>query len=91
MINHLITNHNKRKINNKYLKVDDVENVNKNKQHNNLKDYAVSFIQGMSETQRARFKNMLENKIECGMSVAKLYGLDYREFISEVKKELGVE
>ena len=25
------------------------------------------------------------------MSVAKLYGLDYQEFITEVKKELGVE
>ena len=83
MINHLITKHNKIKMKNRYIEATD-RDVDR-------KYYAVAFIEGMSETQRERFKNMLENKIECGMSVAKLYGLDYQEFISEVKKELGVE
>lgn len=88
MINHLITKHNKIKMKNRYIEATDRD---VDRKYNSLKDYAVAFIEGMSETQRERFKNMLENKIECGMSVAKLYGLDYQEFISEVKKELGVE
>lgn len=86
MISSLINIHPKYKIKQleKQIKIVD-------KKYNSLKDYAVAFIEGMSQTQRERFKNMLENKIECGMSVAKLYGLDYQEFITEVKKELGVE
>ena len=33
---------------------------------------------------------MLENNIECGMSVAKSYGIDYPSFIKEVKTILKV-
>lgn len=55
-----------------------------------IQDYAISFLTGMSETQRNRFKKMLENNIECGMSVAKSYGIDYPSFITEVKKILKV-
>lgn len=55
-----------------------------------IADYAISFLEGMSETQRNRFKKMLENNIECGMSVAKTYGIDYKSFITEVKKILEV-
>jgi len=56
-----------------------------------IQEYANSFINGMSETQRNRFKQMLENGIECGMSVAESYGIDYVKFISEVKKQLEVD
>jgi hypothetical protein len=55
-----------------------------------IQDYANAFIQGMGETQKNRFKKMLENNIECGMSVAENYGIDYKEFIEEVKKQLKV-
>ena len=55
-----------------------------------IKDYANSFINGMSDTQRIRFKKMLENNIKCGMSVAENYGINYDDFISEVKKQIGV-
>jgi hypothetical protein len=56
-----------------------------------IQDYANAFIQGMGETQKTRFKKMLENNIECGMSVAENYGIDYNEFIEEVRKQLGLE
>lgn len=53
-------------------------------------DYASSFIFGMSESQRNRFKKMLENNINCGMSIADNYGVNYDSFILEVKKQLGI-
>ena len=56
-----------------------------------VEEYAIAFIYGMSESQKDRFKKMLENNIECGMSVAKSYGVDYEDFINEVKKQLRVE
>lgn len=56
-----------------------------------IKEYASSFITGMGDTQRMRFKKMLENGINCGMSVADSYGINYNEFISEVKKQLEVD
>lgn len=56
-----------------------------------LEEYVAYFINGMSTTQRQRFKQMLENKIESGMSVAKNLGLNYRDFINEVKRQLKVE
>jgi hypothetical protein len=56
-----------------------------------ITEYAKSFINGMGETQRNRFKKMLENGIQCGMSVAESYGIDYEEFIDEVKKQLNVK
>lgn len=56
-----------------------------------ISDYAQAFISGLSPAQKTRFKEMLKNKIECGMSVAQSYGIDYKEFIKEVKKQLGVE
>lgn len=55
-----------------------------------IKDYVAAFLSGMGETQRNRFKKMLENGIKCGMSVADNYGVDYTEFITEVKKQMGV-
>ena len=30
-----------------------------------IRDYAVTFLNGMSETQRSRFRKMLENGINC--------------------------
>ena len=62
-----------------------------NKDIYTIKDYAVTFLQGMGETQRNRFKKMLENGIQCGMSVANNYGIDYDEFIEEVKKQMEVK
>ena len=56
-----------------------------------IEEYALAFIDGMSENQKNRFKKMLENNIECGMSVAENYGIDYDKFIKEVKKILNVE
>ena len=56
-----------------------------------IEEYANSFISGLGETQRLRFKKMLENGIESGMSVAKSYNVDYDRFISEVKKQMGVD
>lgn len=57
----------------------------------NVKEYAESFLKGMGEIQRMRFKRMLENGINCGMSVAEGYGVDYNTFIREVKKQLEVD
>ena len=61
-----------------------------NKSVYTIQDYANSFINGMGETQRDRFKKMLQNGIECGISVADNYGIDYNEFIQEVKKQMEV-
>ena len=55
-----------------------------------IEDYAKAFIEGMGETQKSRFKKMLENNIKCGMSVAENYGINYQDFIAEVKKQMGV-
>ena len=55
-----------------------------------IKEYAIAFINGMGETQKNRFKKMLENGINCGMSIADNYGVDYDDFITEVKKQMGV-
>ena len=54
-------------------------------------EYVSSFLDGMSEGQRLRFKKMLENGIESGMSVARNYGVDYKDFIKEVKRQLKVK
>ena len=55
-----------------------------------IKDYATAFINGMGEVQRNRFKKMLENGIQCGLSVAYNYGIEYEPFIEEVKKQMEV-
>lgn len=55
-----------------------------------ITDYAISFLNGLSDTQKNRFKKMLENNIQCGMSVAETYEIDYDDFINEVKKLLKV-
>lgn len=65
-----------------------VENLHSG--HYTIEEYAIAFISGMSDTQQNRFKQMLENNIESGMGVAKSYGIDYKEFINEVKKQLKV-
>ena len=36
-------------------------------------------------------KKMLENGIESGMSIARNYGVDYKDFIKEVKRQLKVK
>jgi hypothetical protein len=56
-----------------------------------ITDYAVTFIYGMSKTQRERFKKMLEQGYTCGESIADNYGVDCKLFIEEVKKILNVE
>jgi len=56
-----------------------------------IEDYAITFIYGMGQTQRDRFKQMLEQGYECGKSVAANYKIDYDDFIKEVKKLLKVE
>lgn len=68
------------------IKIQPVENSNYT-----IKDYARAFINGMGETQKLRFKQMLDNNIQCGMSVADNYGIDYDKFITEVKNELNKE
>ena len=55
-----------------------------------IPEYATAFISGLSITQKERFKQMLLNGIQSGMSVAKNYGIDYEEFILEVKKQLNL-
>lgn len=77
------------------MEIPEIENnsiqvIPKNNENYTIEDYAKSFINGMGETQRGRFKKMLENGIKCGMSVADNYGIDYDEFIKEVKKQMGV-
>ena len=56
-----------------------------------INDYAKSFISGMEKNQLNRFKKMLENNITSGMSVAENYGINYKDFIKEVKKELNIK
>lgn len=65
--------------------------INSHSGNYTIEEYVISFISGMSDTQQQRFKKMLENNIESGMGVAKSYGIDYGEFIKEVKKQLKVE
>ena len=50
-----------------------------------VEEYASAFINGMGETQKQRFKKMLENGIQCGLSVAQNYGIDYDDFITDEK------
>ena len=64
--------------------------IPENKTNYTIQDYATAFIEGMGETQQNRFRKMLKNGIKCGMSVADNYGIDYDEFITEVKKQMEV-
>lgn len=66
------------------------ESKNSSVLNNSIEEYAISFIEGMSENQLRRFKKMLENGIECGTSVANAYEVNYEDFINEVKKLLKV-
>lgn len=56
-----------------------------------IQDYAISFIYGMSNKQRERFKKMLQSGARCGESVALSYGVDYNDLINEIKRILNVE
>lgn len=85
MINRLINLHPTISKGNKFTVYDQM-NANAS-----IRDYAIAFLSGMSDTQKARFKKMMENGIECGMSVAKNYNIDYNEFIREVKQILNIE
>lgn len=50
-----------------------------------IKEYALLFVNSLDANKRKRFKNMLNAGISCGESVAKLYNLNTREFMKEVK------
>lgn len=56
-----------------------------------IEDYALSFVSGMSNTQRKRFKQMLEQGIKCGECIALNYGVNYDDLMNEVKRVLKVE
>lgn len=56
-----------------------------------IQDYASAFLNGLGETQRLRFKQMLEAGIQCGMSIADSYQINYDDFITEVKRQLEVD
>jgi hypothetical protein len=56
-----------------------------------IQDYAITFVYGMGKSQRERFKQMLEQGIKCGESVAISYGVDYDQLMNEVKRILNVE
>lgn len=56
-----------------------------------IQDYAITFVYGMGISQRERFKQMLEQGIKCGESVAISYGVDYDQLMNEVKRILNVE
>ena len=55
-----------------------------------IQDYAVSFVYGMGKEQRNRFRQMLQKGYECGESIAKNYGVEYKPFIKEVKRIMEV-
>ena len=56
-----------------------------------IQQYVSAFLSGLGETQKDRFKQMLKNGIQSGMSIAKSYGIEYSDFIKEVKKQLNLE
>ena len=56
-----------------------------------VEDYAIAFVNGMSTSQRNRFKQMLEHGIKCGECIAVNYGIDYNDLMNEVKRILNVE
>lgn len=85
MINRLI---NMKPLKNKEIKNNTYKEINANA---SIRDYAIAFLSGMSDTQKIRFKKMIENGIECGMSVAKNYGINYNEFMKEVKEILEIK
>lgn len=69
-------------------------NEEKSKKPNGIytvEDYAIAFVYGMGKAQRERFKNMLQQGIKCGESVALNYGIDYNDLMQEVKRILNVE
>ena len=73
---------------NRLIDIKAIPKVDSTSKKYTAEDYAISFLNGLSNTQRNRFKAMLENNIECGQSVAESYGINYKLFIAEVKKIL---
>ena len=73
-----------------FSKINEEKSKNTNGKYS-IQDYAISFIYGMGNTQRERFKKMLQHGIKCGESVALNYGVDYNDLINEVKRILDVE
>lgn len=55
-----------------------------------IAEYATVFLEGLDKNQKSRFKKMLQNGIESGMSVADSYGINYNDFIVEVKSQLNI-
>lgn len=55
-----------------------------------IAEYATVFLDGLDKNQKSRFKKMLQNGIKSGMSVADGYGINYDEFINEVKSQLNI-
>lgn len=56
-----------------------------------IEDYAITFVYGMGKAQRDRFKQMLEQGIKCGESIALSYGVDYDQLMNEIKRILNVK
>lgn len=55
-----------------------------------IPEYVTVFLEGLDKNQKDRFKKMLQNGIKSGMSVADSYGINYDEFINEVKSQLTI-
>lgn len=75
---------------NAFSKIEEEKSNNINGKYS-IQDYAIAFIYGMGNSQRERFKKMLQNGIKCGESVALNYGVDYNDLMNEVKRILNVE
>ena len=56
-----------------------------------IQEYVSAFLSGLGDSQRDRFKQMIQIGIKSGMSIAESYGIDYDDFITEVKKQLNME
>ncbi len=55
-----------------------------------ISQYVTVFLAGLDKNQKDRFRKMLESGIKSGMSVASSYGIDYNDFINEVKNQLSI-
>lgn len=71
--------------------VENKPNLELNSSGFTIQQYALAFLSGLGDTQKERFKKMLENGFEAGMSVAKNYGINYNDFIKEVKSQLNIK
>lgn len=56
-----------------------------------VEEYASAFLSGLSETQRNRFKKMVQNNYRCALNVVHMYGVDYDKFLTAVKQQLNIK